>query len=87
MDTVEKAQREANESAGVKEAAKKVNDAAAELVAAPNDEGRKTALDSAVHAHATAMSDALIRALLKVGGGRKTRRGKKSRRSTRKSRR
>lgn len=84
---VKTAQETANNDPAVKEADVKVQEAAKALAADPKNEELKKALDAAVHAHATAMSDALISALLKVEGGRrKTRRGRKVRR-TRKSRR
>ncbi len=90
MDPVEKAQDAAKSAPEVVEAKKAVDDAAKALFDAPKEEKeeKKQALDAAVHAHATAMSDALITALLKVEGGRrrKTRRGKNTR-ATRKSRR
>lgn len=89
MDPIEKAQDAAKSAPEVAEAKKVVDDAAKALFEAPEEEKeeKKKALDAAVHAHATAMSDALITALLKVEGGRrKTRRGRKVRR-TRKSRR
>lgn len=88
MEVVKAAQETANNDPAVKKADEKVQEAAKALVADPKSEERKKALDTAVHAHATAMSDALIQALLKVeeGGRRKTRRGRKVRR-TRKSRR
>jgi hypothetical protein len=84
MDVVSKAQETANNDPAVKEAAEKVNEAAKALAADRTNEELKKALDAAVHAHATAMSDALIIALLKVEGGRKkTRRGRKVRRKSR----
>ena len=89
---VKTAQETANNDPAVKEAGVKVHEAAKALIADPTNEQLKKALDAAVHEEATAMSDALILALLKQGseGGRrrnrKTRRGKKVR-STRKSRR
>jgi hypothetical protein len=87
-DVVEKARAEADQSPEVVAAADKVNEAAKAFAADRTNKDLAKALDDAVHAHATAMSDALIVALMKVEGGRrrKTRRGRKVRR-TRKSRR
>ena len=87
MDPIEKTQDDAKRAPEVAEAQKAVDDAAKAVLDAPEDNEKKQALDAAVHAHATAMSNALIAALLKVEGGRrKTRRGRNVRR-TRKSRR
>lgn len=88
-DVFKKARDTANEAPEVKAANLKVKEAGDALAADPTNKELRGALDAAVHAEATAMSNALISALLKVEGGRrrKTRKSRKSRRSTRKSRR
>lgn len=91
MTLVNKAREEAERDPEVVAAAEKVTEAAKALSAEPESEERKKALDEAVHAHATAMSTALIGQLLKGlkdgGRRRKTRKGGKKTRATRKSRR
>jgi len=83
---VNTAQETANNDPAVKAAGVKVREAAKAFAADSTNEELKKALDAAVHAEATAMSDALISALLKTEGGRRKTRGRKVRR-TRKSRR
>jgi hypothetical protein len=83
---VKTAQETANNDPEVKAAGVKVHEAAKAFAADSTNEELKKALDAAVHAEATAMSDALISALLKTEGGRRKTRGRKVRR-TRKSRR
>ena len=84
---VKTAQETANNDPAVKAAGVKVREAAKAFAADSKNEELKKALDAAVHEEATAMSDALILALLKTEGGRRRKtRGRKVR-STRKSRR
>jgi hypothetical protein len=85
---VKTAQETANNDPAVKAAGVKVHEAAKAFAADSTNEELKKALDAAVHEEATAMSDALIVALLKTEGGRRRRktRGRKVR-SSRKSRR
>ena len=80
---VKTAQETANNDPAVKAAGVKVHEAAKAFAADSTNEELKKALDAAVHEEATAMSDALIVALLKKatkeGGRRRKTRGRKVR--------